>query len=76
MNEEMTRLAEAAKEMAELLKIRGVCRIGCAADGVPLAQLTRELWERMFPGKEPRQEGLRFGVYVDGVFFYYFDVRA
>lgn len=76
MNEEITRLAEVAKEAAELLKMRGVCRIGCAADGVPLVQLTRELWERMFPGKEPRQEWLHFGVDVDGVFFYYFDVRA
>lgn len=76
MNEEITRLAEAAKETAELLKMRGVCRIGSAADGVPLVQLTRELWERMFPGEETRQDGLRFGIYVDGVFFYYFDVRA
>ena len=76
MNEEITRLAEAAKEAAELLKMRGVCRIGSAADGEPLVQLTRELWERMSPGKEPRQEGLRFGIYVDSVFFYYFDVRV
>lgn len=75
MNEEIRRLAEAAYEVAALLKTRGVCRIG-EADGAPLVQLTRELWERMFPGEEPRQDGLRFGVDVGGVFFYYFDVRA